>query len=90
MIVMLSNDAERIEIEWAEADKISEEIVTIFNKHLKSTKDPLQLLAGSFLALDILLETSPSPGPLEIELLKAAIKQCLMVMVAMNQKAKVQ
>jgi hypothetical protein len=71
---------------WADADRISDEIVDLANREFKRGTFPLQIFGGVMLGLLGVMRSAPENRPLSMELVEVAVRECLRSMMASKRR----
>ena len=72
--------------EWADADRISDQIIDLARTELDRGIGPLQIFAGVMLAMLGILQSAPRERPIEMVGVEASIRLCLDSMIQGKRK----
>ena len=72
--------------EWADADRISDEIIDLANRETKRGTSPVQVFAGVMLGLLGVMRSAPKERPVWMQLVEMAVSECLRSMMASKRQ----
>jgi hypothetical protein len=72
--------------EWADADRVSDQITDLARAEIERGTSPLQIFAGLMLALLGVMRSAPEGRPMMMELVEIAVSGCLQSMMKTKKR----